>query len=147
MNGRRWAIRLGAWIAFMLIVSVMPVRAGDETCQRTPITAETPSGIAGCTLDGPTIGVASHWNGSTVAAQWCVYPWKDCGSVSIRSLDTGRVVTAAVGQFCDCLWTTDRRMVDLPRGVVDALGLSWDAGIYAVEVTPSVTLPDTSVRP
>ena len=141
----RHFLRLAIAATLIGLAAAVPVRAGDETCRPEPVTVNTPSGIAGCTLDGPTRGKASHWNGSTIAANWCVYPWTDCGMVTIRSLETGRVITRQVGMFCDCWWTTDRRLVDLDRAAVQALGLRWADGLYKVVVTPAASMPDTSL--
>ena len=150
MRWRRWAVRLVGWTVFMLVVSVSAVNGGDETCRPERVTPETPSGIAGCTLDGPTAGKASTWSGRTAAAQWCVYPWTDCGSVRVTSHATGLTIVAPVGMFCDCWWTSDRRLVDLTRAQVLALGLDPADGLFAVTVevlgSPTPMLPDTSTR-
>ena len=134
MSWRRFALRLLGVTVFSLALAA-PVGAGDETCRPEPITPETPSGIAGCTIDGPTVGVASTWGGTTTAAQWCVYPWTDCGWVRVTSHLTGLSIESRVGTFCDCWWSSDRRLVDLTRGQVLALGLDPAAGIFEVTVT------------
>ena len=150
MSWRRWLVRLAGWSAFLLVVSATSVNAGDETCRPEPVTPETPSGIAGCTLDGPTAGKASTWGGATAAAQWCVYPWTDCGSVRVTSHETGVSIVAQVGMFCDCWWTSDRRLVDLTRNQVLALGLDPADGLFTVTVEPIRAAPaamsDTAVR-
>jgi hypothetical protein len=129
-----------------LLLLPSPVRAGDD-CRPEPITAHTPSGIAGCTLDGPTDGIASTWGGDVAAAQWCVYPWTDCGSATVTSHETGITITVSIGMFCDCYWETDRRLIDLTIEQVLSLGLDPAAGLFDVTVTPLAPLPDTAVTP
>lgn len=161
-------------IAFVLICALAgaaPVDAGDETCHPIEVTWYSPSGVAGCTLDGPTAGVASWYPGRVAAANWCVWPWTACGSARVTSHATGISITVPVAQYCDCWWTTDRRLVDLTQDQVLALGLDPADGIFAVTVEPieqagdprldesvagdgasgaaipPVTLPDTALRP
>jgi hypothetical protein len=71
---------------------------------------------------------------------WCTWVHRHehgCGSVTIRSYDTGITVTAPVIDFCDCYFlTSDERIIDLQYGVVDALGLDRSRGLYKVEVWP-----------
>lgn len=118
-------------------------RAGDETCHPIAVTDYSPTGIAGCTLDGPTVGKASWYSGSVAAANWCTWPFTGCGVVAVQSHQTGLVITIAVGSYCDCYWLTDRRLIDLTRSQVLALGLDPADGIFAVTVTP--LLPDEGI--
>jgi hypothetical protein len=131
--------------------TMLPVRAGDETCHSIPIGPNTPSGVAGCTLDGPTDGKASWYPGSSAAVNWCLYPWHDCGWIAIQSHRTGVVIRVAPHMFCDCWWTTDRRLVDLTLRQVLAMGLDPADGTFAVRVTPmsdpNGLLPNTSTVP
>ena len=140
-------------LALLTICLPAAVSAGDETCRPIEVDWFSPSGVAGCTLDGPTDGVASVWGGDVAAANWCVFPWTDCGSVRVRSHQTGVEITVPVAMYCDCYWLSDRRLVDLTFGQVDALGLNPEAGLFDVTVTPlregiaDAGLPDTAVRP
>ena len=70
------------------------------------------------------------------AAQWCVYPWHDCTPIQVQSHQTGVSIVVTPEQFCHCFWMTDRRLVDLTRDQVLALGLDPSAGLFAVTVTP-----------
>ena len=73
MTPRRWTSLLIA--ALFLIVAATAVKAGDETCAVIEVEWFSPSGVAGCSLDGPTQGKASTYPGDVAAAQWCLYPW------------------------------------------------------------------------
>lgn len=142
--------------ALFLLIAATSVRAGDEDCFSIEVEWFSPSGVAGCTLDGPTDGKASTYPGDVAAAQWCVYPWTDCGSARVQSHRTGVTITVPVGMFCDCLWFSDRRLIDLTPDQVRALGLEPADGIFEVSVTPlgagqpiryaENALPDTSAR-
>jgi hypothetical protein len=144
---RQVAILLVALLLGLALSQV--VRAGDETCHSIPIGPNTPSGVAGCTLDGPTDGKASWYPGTYAAVNWCVYPWRDCGWIAIQSHRTGVVIRVAPHMFCDCYWFSDRRLVDLTLRQVLALGLDPADGTFAVTVTPlsdpNGLLPNTSV--
>jgi hypothetical protein len=141
--------------AMLLFATAAPVLAGDETCDPIAVGPNTPSGIAGCTLDGPTDGVASWYHGTVAAANWCVYPWKNCQPVSVQSHRTGITIIITPGSFCDCWWMTDRRLIDLTPSQFAALGESTDSGLIAVTVTPvnssglsveqDIGMPDTSL--
>lgn len=132
------------WLAF-------PSNVRAE-CQPVDVTANTPTGIAGCERWG--IGTASHYGpGEGVAMNFCTWTRRHtagCGSVRITSLATKRSTTAPVVDFCDCYVRTAReRIVDLQWGVLAALGLDQAAGLYRVRVVPadSSTLPDTAMLP
>lgn len=141
-----------AVVALVLASCAASARGGDETCRSIPVTWYSPSGVAGCTLDGPTDGIASWYGGEVAAANWCTWPWDRCGSVRVTSHQTGVTIVAPVAQYCDCWWTSDRRLVDLTRGQVEAMGLDPAEGTFAVTVEPlhgaaPVLLPDTAVLP
>ena len=140
-------LAIGAILA--LIFLFLTGRRVNAACETVPVTANTPTGIAGCERWGD--GTASHYGpGSGVAMNYCTWALRHnsgCGSVTITSHETGRSVTAAVIDYCDC-WTgtADERIVDLQYGVVEALGLDLVAGLYDVTVWPATTaLPDTAM--
>lgn len=124
------------FVVICALASAAPVDAGDETCYPIEVTWYSPSGVAGCSLDGPTTGVASWYGGTAAAANWCTWPWDDCGWVRVQSHATGLTIIVPVAMYCDCWWTTDRRLVDLTAGQVAALGLHTADGIFAVTVEP-----------
>lgn len=169
-------LALALAIAFYIVLGALrpdPVAA----CEPEPITANTPTGIAGCERWGD--GVASHYGpGHGVAMNFCTWEVRHsvgCGSVVVQSHDTGLTVTVPVVDFCDCYTgTADERIVDLQYGVVAALGLDQSRGLYPVTVwrseavvesasieggspgetvappvepTPPPVLPDTAVAP
>jgi hypothetical protein len=126
-------------------------------CEPEPVTANTPTGIAGCERWGD--GIASHYGpGDGVAMNFCTWELRHssgCGWVAIQSQQTGIVVTVEVVDFCDCYTGTSReRIVDLQYGVVEALGLNLEAGLYDVTVwregassnNPPAVLPDTAME-
>ena len=168
---RWWAIRIIFWIACAVVGFTLGSATANayDGCEPEPITPNTPTGIAGCEVWGD--GIASHYGpGTGVAMNWCTWEvhaghTRPCGWVTIQSHQTGITVTVPVVDFCDC-WLGDNdpgndRIVDLQYGVVDALGLNWEAGLYEVTVwreqvgpvaTPqpgsggsSTALPDTAV--
>ena len=137
------------WLAIVMAVEVL------GACEQEPITANTPTGIAGCYRQGT--GLASHYGpGSGAAMNYCTWELRHgqgCGSVTITSLETERTVTVPVIDFCDCYTGTAReRLVDLQYDVVEALGLPLEQGIYPVRVRlgasqhtgAGATLPDTA---
>jgi hypothetical protein len=138
LDRRPWPSVLvaGLLILLCLITWVTDVRAGDEDCRAIDVTWYSPSGVAGCTLDGATAGIASWYPGDVAAANWCTWPWTDCGAVAVQSHATGLTITVPVAMFCDCWWTSDRRLVDLTEGQVLALGLDPADGTFDVTVTP-----------
>jgi len=111
------------------------VRAGDEDCYPIAVTWYSPTGVAGCTLDGPTSGIASWYSGDMAAANWCTWPFEDCGWVTVQSHATGLTITVEVGMYGDLYTNTpDERLIDLTRGQVLALGLDPASGLFAVTV-------------
>lgn len=112
--------------------------ADDMTgCYSIPITANTPTGVAGCLRFGE--GIASHYGpGNGVAMNFCTWVYRHevgCGTVQITSLDNGNSVRVPVIDFCDCYTgTVHERIIDLQWGVLDALGLERSRGLYPVRV-------------
>lgn len=138
LSQRPWP-SVGVAIVFVVVSlwAASATRAGDETCEPIAVTWYSPSGIAGCTLDGPTAGTASWYGGDQAAANWCTWPWTDCGSVRVVSHATGVAITVAVAMFGDLYTgTPDERLLDLTHGQVLALGLDPADGTFAVTVTP-----------
>jgi hypothetical protein len=143
--------RSGLLLALLLLAATAsPVHAGDETCYPIEVSDYSPTGIAGCTIDGPNAGKASWYPGVVAAANWCTWPFDGCGAVAVQSHATGLVITIAVQSFCDCYTGTDHeRLIDLTRNQVIALGLDPDDGIFAVTVTPlrvDEGIPDTAME-
>lgn len=126
-----------AVVVGVILALAATARAGDETCERyTPVPPHEPTGIKGCTLDGPTDGIASTYPGDAAAANWCTWPFDGCGSVRVQSHVTGLTITVPVAMYCDCYWTSNRRLIDLTPGQVAALGLDAADGLFDVVVTP-----------
>lgn len=132
----------------------LTARTTLAACYTVPVTPNTPSGIAGCEVWGE--GIASHYGpGDGVAMNFCTWVLRHsegCGSVNVTAIDTGLVVTVPVVDFCGC-WQKpgpngeQTRIVDLQWGVVEALGLNLEQGLYRVRVErPGVnSLPDTAL--
>lgn len=160
-------LRLTIPSALLVVLSAYAPAPVSAECYGVGVTANTPTGIAGCERWGA--GTASHYGpGSGVAMNFCTWVLRHssgCGSVTITSTQTGRAVTAPVIDFCDCYTGTSReRIIDLEYGVVQALGLSLNRGLYPVTVysanqapktqppavggnaASSARMPDTSVR-
>lgn len=143
-----------ALMVAVLLSAFLPAPV-SAACHPEPVGPNTPTGVAGCVIYGE--GTASHWQGPGVARNDCVYPWADCTTIRITSLDTGRSITVRPTMFCDCYTgTSDQRIVDLDPAAVSALGLSWSRGLYPVRVepvvpeqrigTPLVGMPDTAME-
>ena len=150
-----WAGCLGIVLALAALVWLFGLAGDAGACESTPITANTPTGIAGCERQGD--GIASHYGpGHGVAMNFCTWAVRHssgCGEVTIRSHHTGLTVTVPVVDFCDCYTGTPReRIVDLQYGVVEALGLDTMNGLYPVTVwrtgaaAQPATLPDTAME-
>lgn len=61
-----------------------------------------------------------------------------CGWITITSVQTGISLRVPVIDFCDCYTgTPQERAIDLQYGVVSALGLSLDQGLYEVILAPA----------
>jgi hypothetical protein len=152
---RRTLLRLAAWaVALTLAAAVSPVLAGDDGCRPYPVTDYSPTGVVGCVVYGE--GTASMWGGPGAARNDCVYPWTDCQTISIQSLQTGLVIIVTPTMYGDLYLGDDDpsndRIVDLDPGMVAALGLDAAAGLWRVNVTPvdarsgQPLLPDTSME-
>jgi len=147
----RFLIALVLACLLFAVVAALDSTVVKANCEPEPVTATTPTGIAGCFRWGE--GIASHYGpGDGVAMNYCTWERRHsigCGSVSVTSLETGKTVIAPVVDFCDCYTGTRReRIVDLQYGVVTALGLSLSQGLYPVRVRPVTEglLPDTAIR-
>lgn len=87
-------------------------------------------------------GIASMWQGPGAATHDCVWPWKDCQTRSVQSLDTGLVIIVTPSMYCDCFVGRTgpngetERLIDLAPSMVAALGLDPAAGLFRVRVTP-----------
>jgi len=148
---RRLSLLLLSIIGFMLGMLLGPfVSSVRGVCYATPVTTNTPTGIAGCEVWGE--GIASWYGpGNGVAMNFCTWTWRHthgCGMVEVTSLETGVVVVVPVVDYCDCYTGTVRqRIVDLQWGVVATLRLPKSQGLYPVIVTrPNDVLPDTAMR-
>ena len=150
---RRLALTIALLAAMFAIGLVLGTTV--RACESVEVTPNTPTGIAGCYRTG--VGKASHFApGNGVAMNFCTWKHRHaygCGWATITSLQTGITVQAPVIDFCDCYTGTDReRIIDLQYGVVEALGLNWEAGIYDVSVTlsdppaPLPLLPNTAME-
>ena len=158
-------VRAALLLTAMLALAA-PARAGDETCRPEPASQWAPAGVSGCTLDGPTAGVASTWGGDVAAANWCTWALRhsgaSCGLFAVQSHQTGVTMIVEPAEYCMCWWMTDRRLIDLTTAQVHALGLDPSDGLFRVTVTPlaqpgrggsweastsaPVSLPDTSTE-
>jgi len=134
-------------IALVLLLSPTKVIA-LEGCKPYPVTEYSPTGIVGCVVYGE--GTASMWGGPGAARNDCIYPWTNCQMISVRSLQTGKIIYVTPTMFCDCYTgTPNQRIVDLDRTLVLKLGLDPDQGLWPVEVQPvdqGIGIPDTAMK-
>jgi hypothetical protein len=140
----------GLIAAIILLLSFpSPIQAEGPYpgCKPYPISSYSPTGIVGCIVYGT--GTASWYSGTGAARNDCVYPWINCRTISIRSLDTGKMIIVTPVTFCDCYTgTNNERIVDLSRSQVLALGLDPSRGLFSVEVQPVdqvLSIPDTAM--
>jgi hypothetical protein len=142
------AFALSVSLAAVLLIglALASLAKGGDGCHAIPVTADTPTGIAGCVVYGE--GTASMWGGPGIARNDCLYPWTDCETISIQSLTTGVTIIVTPRMFGDLYTGTPReRIVDLDPAAVHALGLDESLGLWPVRVTPvdgATGLPDTS---
>jgi hypothetical protein len=113
-------------------------RGAAPGCEPIPVTWWSPTGVAGCVVYGE--GTASMWGGPGAARNDCVYPWADCQTIAIQSLQTGLVIVVTPTMYGDLYLGDDDpandRIVDLDPGMVAALGLDAAAGLWPVSVWP-----------
>ncbi len=87
-------------------------------------------------------GIASTWAGPGAATHDCVWPWKNCASRAVQSLDTGLVILVTPTMYCDCFVGRvgpngeTERLIDLDPSMVRALGLDPAVGLWRVTVWP-----------
>lgn len=146
---RRWLIRIGAWLVFILVAAAVPATAKANDCTPEPASQWAPAGWICPPRYGE--GTASTWGGPGAARNDCTYPFTACEPLTVRSLDTGRVITITPTTWCMC-WVgvvgpagERERIIDLGPEQWAALGLP-GPGLYRVEVRPAVALPNTSIR-
>ena len=144
-------------LAALLALCLLPAPVKAE-CHPIPVEWYSPTGIAGCETYGT--GTASRWQGPGVARNDCIWPWTDCQTIAIRSIQTGVTIVVTPTMYGDLYTGTSiERIVDLDPSAVAALGLDWDAGLWPVEVwavdgetgmpngPAPMALPDTAMRP
>ncbi len=144
-----------AVVVGVILALAATARAGDGCERYTPVPPHEPTGIKGCVIYGE--GIASRYDGPSVARNDCVWPWTACTPIQITSIETGRSIIVTPQMYCDCYTSTaDERIVDLNRQAVEALGLRWEDGLYEVvtepasivvtEPAPIAALPDTAME-
>lgn len=144
---RRLLVICAAVLLLMLALALFrpsPIYAG---CRPEPASQWAPAGYVCDPHYG--IGTASTWQGPGSAVNSCSYPWTDCQTIAVQSLDTGLVIVTRPTMYCHC-WVgvtgpngETERLVDLGPELVAALGLP-GPGLYDVKVWPVTTLPDTA---
>lgn len=98
----------------------------------------------------PETGWASTWAGPGAATRDCTWPWTDCQTRAVQSLDTGVTIIVTPTMYCRCRVpgvAHPRRLIDLDPAMVAALGLDPADGLWKVRVWPvdeKTGLPDTS---
>jgi hypothetical protein len=134
-----------------LLATPSPIQAEGPYpgCEPYPVGPNSPTGIYKCIVYG--VGTASWYSGSGVARNDCIYPWTNCQTISIRSLDTGITIVVTPVTFCDCYTGTSKeRIVDRSLAQVRALGLDPNRGLFPVEVLPvdqGISTPSTDTPP
>ena len=134
--------------AIILLGSLALPTPTAAACRQTQKEWYNPSGWEGCLIFGT--GLASQWQGPGVARNSCTYPWTNCTTIRITSLETGREIVVTPQMFCDCYTNTDnQRLVDLGPAAMAALGLDPNKGLHPVTVEPAtaISLPNTSMKP
>ena len=117
-----------------LPVTVPPPQTTITGCQPYPVTWYSPTGVVDCEVYGVT--TASWYHGSAAARNDCTWPWTDCATIRVTSLETGRSLVITPAMYCDCYLGDDTpandRGVDLTPEQVKALGLTLGQGLYPV---------------
>jgi hypothetical protein len=150
MNRRHRLIVTGSVILLLGLTILLSMALGataqaSKGCESIEVGPDTPTGIAGCVVYGE--GIASMWQGPGAARNDCTYPWTECPTVRVRSLQTGLQIIVTPTMFCDCYTgTADERIIDLDPAMVSALGLNPVEGLWLVKVEPVQGLPDTAIE-
>lgn len=141
---RRFLIHAAVILLLLLTMALTGRAQAADGCKRIEVGPDTPTGIAGCQRLGA--GIASHWQGPGAAVNSCTYPWNDCPTLRVKSLQTGLEIIVTPTMFCDCYTgTADERLIDLDPLMVAALGLDLEQGLYPVRVSLYDGLPDTAL--
>jgi hypothetical protein len=138
----------------LLLVAVLlliPTEVSATDCEPEPASQWAPAGWVCPPMYGE--GIASTYPGSGAARNDCVYPWRECPSLVVMALDTGRSITVTPVTWCHCYVNAPgpngetARIIDLTPEQVAALGLELSKGLWAVRVEPATAaLPDTSMK-